>query len=286
EYIYENGGKGVTYYRDGTRSKQVLTTRADNKDSADDVDPVEEVREMLAEGELTVDELTDGVEGVDLSDADTAEANAETNSTTKAATGTATNGTAEPPKRGEEFAPRPRPDTISGATQKVETGYGGLYVTINEDDEGVFEVFARIGKSGGYTASFTEAIARLSSLCLRSGIPAEQVVQQLEGIRSPKVTFDRGEQVHSVPDGIAKAMTRYMNGETAPQQSRLPLREEEEDDKPQAESDGGATTAASGGGDVQQIIDEGRNPECPDCGSMLVYTEGCVKCNDCGFSEC
>ena len=289
EFIYKNGGKGVTYYRDGTRSKQVLTTRADNKDTADDVDPVEEVREMLAEGELTVDELTDGVEGVDVTDADTAETTADTSPSPSASSTDATvetNGTAdETPKRGDEFAPRPRPDTISGATQKVETGYGGLYVTINEDDEGVFEVFARIGKSGGYTASFTEAIARLASLCLRSGIPPEQVVQQLEGIRSPKVTFDRGEQVHSVPDGIAKAMTRYMNGETRPQQARLPLREEE-DEKPQAESDGGATTAASGGGDVQQIIDEGRNPECPDCGSMLVYTEGCVKCNDCGFSEC
>ena len=292
EYIYRNGGKGVTYYRDGTRSKQVLTTRADNKDAADDVDPVEEVRGMLADGELTVDELTDGVEGIDTSDADTPEATAgaqsggEADGTEPTATEDATNGTAEaePPKRGDEFAPRPRPDTISGATQKVETGYGGLYVTINEDDEGVFEVFARIGKSGGYTASFTEAIARLSSLCLRSGIPPQQVVQQLEGIRSPKVTFDRGEQVHSVPDGIAKAMTRYMNGETRPQQSRLPLREEDDDEEPRAESDGGTATAS--GGDVQQIIDEGRNPECPDCGSMLVYTEGCVKCNDCGFSEC
>ena len=241
---------------------------------------------MLADGEITVDELTDGVTGVDESDVDTTPTE-DMSSVSDSATSAETNGSAgkETPSRGDDFAPRPRPDTISGATQKVETGYGGLYVTINEDDQGVFEVFARIGKSGGYTASFTEAIARLSSLCLRSGIPPQQVVQQLEGIRSPKVTFDRGEQVHSVPDGIAKAMTRYMNGETRPQQARLPLREEE-DEKPQAESDGGATTAASGGGDVQQIIDEGRNPECPDCGSMLVYTEGCVKCNDCGFSEC
>ncbi len=297
EYIYRHGGKGVTYYRDGTRSKQVLTTRADNKDSADDIDPVEEVRDMLAEGELSVDELTEGVEGVDLTDADTAEAGGETPTTADTDPSTAeTNGTTETeaPKRGDEFAPRPRPDTITGATQKVETGYGGLYVTINEDDRGMFEVFARIGKSGGYTASFTEGIARLTSLCLRSGIPPEQVVEQLEGIRSPKVTFDRGEQVHSVPDAMAKAMTRYMEGETRPQQARLPLTEEEEKEERQAESDGGTATVSadattpsgSDTSDVQQIIDQGRNPECPDCGSMLVYTEGCVKCNDCGYSEC
>jgi len=320
EFIYENGGKGVTYYRDGTRSKQVLTTRADNKESADDIDPVEEVREMIEEGEITVEELTEetgveatngaadgaeantGTTAVDTEDVDTETGDAgmtgvDTETETETATTTA--------QRGDEFAPRPRPDTITGATQKVETGYGGLYVTINEDDEGMFEVFARIGKSGGYTASFTEAIARLTSLCLRSGIPPEQVVEQLEGIRSPKVTFDRGEQVHSVPDAMAKAMTRYMKGETRPQQARLPLTEEEaesgdeEDGKEkQAESDGGTATAnttstdaqepqtPTGGSDVQQIIDEGRNPECPECGSMLVYTEGCVKCNDCGFSEC
>jgi ribonucleoside-diphosphate reductase alpha chain len=301
EFIYENGGKGVTYYRDGTRSKQVLTTRADNKESADDTDPVEEVREMLAEGEITVDELTDGVTGVDASDADTAEAK-EVGSSSET-TPAETNGASELPERDDEFAPRPRPDTITGATQKVKTGYGGLYVTINEDDEGMFEVFARIGKSGGYTASFTEAIARLTSLCLRSGIPPEQVVEQLEGIRSPKVTFDRGEQVHSVPDAMAKAMTRYMRGETRPQQARLPLTEdtesggEDEEAEREAESDGGVTTAdatstateeprTAAGSDVQEIIDEGRNPECPECGSMLVYTEGCVKCNDCGFSEC
>jgi hypothetical protein len=104
---------------------------------------------------------------------------------------------------------------------------------------------------------------------------------------------------------MAKAMTRYMKGETRPQQARLPLTEDEtdEDDDTEeaertAESDGGVTTAdatssaahepgaETSGSDVQQIIDEGRNPECPECGSMLVYTEGCVKCNDCGFSEC
>ncbi len=242
-YLYRNGGKGVTVYRDGTRSKQVLTTRADNKASMDG-DPEEVVRELVEEGEVDPEEVFDDV-----------------------VIGAG------------EFEPRARPATVEGVTQKINTGYGGLYVTINEDEEGLFEVFAQIGKSGGYTTSFTEGIARLISLCLRSGIPPARVIEQLEGIRSPKTTFDRGEQIHSVPDAIAKAMKRYRRGEIeTPSQSQLPVEnkdaDEDEDVEERDESD------------IRRLISEGRNPECPECDSMLVYTVGCVKCNECGYSEC
>ncbi|MDY6779328.1 MAG: TSCPD domain-containing protein, partial [Halobacteria archaeon] len=245
---------------------------------------VDEVRGMLQEGEITVEELTDGVEGVE---APTPDADVDTGTDTATAADADTGALGRTRIGASELEPRPRPDTISGVTQKIETGYGGLYVTINEDDEGIFEVFAQIGKSGGYTTSFTEGIARLASLCLRSGIPPEQVVEQLEGIRSPKVTFDRGEQIHSVPDAMAKAMQRYMEGNIDAQQSRLPTSVEEENETAEtkeAESDGGVATQSAS--DVERIVNEGMNPECPECDSMLVYTEGCVKCKDCGYSEC
>src|SRR5438309_6098445 len=86
----------------------------------------------------------------------------------------------------------PRPDVITGRTQKILTGYGALYVTVNEDEKGLFEVFAQIGRGGGYTASFTEGIARLVSLCLRSGVPVDEIIDQLEGIRSPRIAVDHG----------------------------------------------------------------------------------------------
>src|SRR2546422_310364 len=89
--------------------------------------------------------------------------------------------------------PRARPDVITGRTQKILTGYGALYVTVNEDEKGLFEVFAQIGRGGGYTASFTEGIARLVSLCLRSGVPVDEIIDQLEGIRSPRIAIDHGE---------------------------------------------------------------------------------------------
>src|SRR5438105_13034320 len=75
---------------------------------------------------------------------------------------------------------------------------------------GLFEVFAQIGRGVGYTASFTEGIARLASLWLRSGVPVDEIIDQLEGIRSPRIAVDHGERVYSIPDAIAKAIKRHI----------------------------------------------------------------------------
>ncbi|HEY5550333.1 MAG TPA: hypothetical protein VIK52_00490, partial [Opitutaceae bacterium] len=186
--------------------------------------------------------------------------------------------------------PRARPDVIVGTTQKIETGYGSLYVTINEDEHGIFEIFATLGKSGGYTSSFTEAVARLASLALRSGVPPEEVAKQLEGIRSPKIGFDHRDKILSVPDGIAKALRRQTSGQLAQSvQARLdsigiarpPAKAAA--DHPQKGID---TSDVDAEETMQQLVDRGDNPDCPDCGGMLALQEGCVKCQTCGYSEC
>ena len=56
---------------------------------------------------------------------------------------------------------------------------GNLYVTVTEMDGKPFEVFATIGKSGKSTMAKTEAIGRLVSLALRSGITPDKIVEQL-----------------------------------------------------------------------------------------------------------
>jgi len=167
-----------------------------------------------------------------------------------------------------ERRPRERPTTVEGTTQKIDTGYGGLYVTINEDEHGLFEVFSQIGRAGGFTQSFTESLARLISLCLRSGIPPEEIIDQLEGIRSPEIAFEDGEKILSIPDAMAKALKWHKEGKKRTEQAQLPT--EESDTK----------------SSVEKMVSQGINPACPDCGAMLTLSEGCVTCPNCGYSQC
>jgi ribonucleoside-diphosphate reductase alpha chain len=186
----------------------------------------------------------------------------------------------EVPTEPAALRPRARPDVITGRTQKILTGYGALYVTINEDERGLFEVFAQIGRGGGYTASFTEGIARLVSLCLRSGVPVDEIIDQLEGIRSPRIAVDHGERVYSIPDAIAKAIKRHIGMQKAGVVHPVETFDElggavETDIELEKESR-----------DAAEMLKKGLNPECPECGKTLVFEEGCVKCHACGYSEC
>src|SRR5205809_1545549 len=186
----------------------------------------------------------------------------------------------EVPSETAVLRPRPRPDVITGRTQKILTGYGALYVTVNEDEKGLFEIFAQIGRGGGYTASFTEGIARLVSLCLRSGVPVDEIIDQLEGIRSPRIAVDHGERVYSIPDAIAKAIKRHIGMQKTGVQPPVETFDE----------NGGAVETdvelEKESRDAAELLRKGLNPECPECGKSLVFEEGCVKCHACGYSEC
>ena len=166
-----------------------------------------------------------------------------------------------------------RPSVLEGQTEKIQTGYGTLYATINRDPatDQPFEMFATIGKSGGYTESWNEALARMVSLALRTGVDPHRVIDQLDGIRAPEIAFDRGGQVQSVPDAFAKALARSIEEPEPVTVEGLP------DQDPLA--DGSGT-------DAKVIVAAGKSPECPDCGAPKTLQEGCEKCEACGWSRC
>ncbi|WP_126661218.1 adenosylcobalamin-dependent ribonucleoside-diphosphate reductase [Haloterrigena salifodinae] len=284
EYIYEHGGKGVTYYRDGTRSKQVLTTRAKNTDFADETEAAEALAEQIDEIFGGFEAFLENEDVQDVLEADLGSLSGDADD-------------AEPVQ--VDFTEkRERPDALQGVSQRIDTGYGKVYVTINEDPETgqPFELFANIGHSGGFTNSFTEALAKVISTSLRSGVDPEEIVDELCGTRSPKVAWDKGEQIQSIPDAIGTAMRRYLEDEIdKPYPTQATLEESADADAIEYDgpkTDGGAAAAQGGAGDAeddatQDLIEAGESPECPDCGSMSLYfSEGCKTCESCGWSEC
>ncbi len=146
---------------------------------------------------------------------------------------------------------RERPRALTGSTYQMETGCGPLYITINEDENGLFELFTTMGKAGGCAASQCEAIGRLVSLAWRSGGQARQTVKQLIGITCHKPAGFGKNKITSCADAVAKAIELHMLND--------------EEDPTQFTNNGGA---------------------CPDCGGPVEHEGGCCVCHACGYSEC
>ncbi len=176
------------------------------------------------------------------------------------------------------ISPRDRPTLTRGSTEKVATGCGKLFITINEDEQGLCEVFTTIGKSGGCTSSQSEAIARMISTALRSGIAPQVISEQLKGIRCPMPSWDRGSVTLSCADAIGKSIERYLsingkNGNNGNGHATAYVHTE-----PKVQS--------LPSSDHNGVASAGYNPECPECGTMLELSEGCVVCRSCGYSRC
>ena len=182
----------------------------------------------------------------------------------------------EPAPGPEPFVtPRPRPDTLIGVTKEIKTSCGKLYVTINRDEKGIFEVFNQMGKAGGCAASQSEAIGRLASLALRSGVQPGMIVKQLKGISChlPSWGGNGGGKILSCADAVSKAIEWYLENFEA-MFPGFP--------KPVAETSRPAAKKASLPAGEEEIA----RGACPDCGSHVERQEGCLKCRSCGFSEC
>ena len=119
---------------------------------------------------------------------------------------------------------RTRPSITEGRTRRMRTGDGTLYVTVNEDENGLCEVFTAIGKAGGTVAAQTEAISRLISLALRSGVDPNSIINQLKGISGPNPTWEDGQLILSTPDAIGRALETFVNGDSPSQEKKVNLK--------------------------------------------------------------
>ena len=219
---YENGLKGITVYREGSREGILITNDDKEKNEKD-----------------STDVSTKKLEG----------------------------------------SPRLRPTQTLGLTRRIKTGEGTLYITINEDEQGLCEVFTTIGKAGGNAAAQSEAISRLISLALRSGVNPQSIVRQLKGISGPNPTWEDGRLILSTPDAIGKALDDYLhekNQRTEEDKAQLLITMDTDKDKkksPNKEED--------------MSLDKAKLMMCSSCDSRSVVNEGgCLTCQSCGWSKC
>ena len=149
--------------------------------------------------------------------------------------------------------PRTRPHVMKGTTTKYRIGNcGNLYVTVNEDQEGICEVFVNIGGEG--CPPLTEAVGRLISLALRSGIEVDAVLKQIKSIRCIGCVSDESSVVLSCPEAISRAIEAQVKGSVKfnPKIQTRP-----------------------------RPLDI-----CPVCRSIMKHIEGCVICEQCGYNQC
>ncbi|HOO97523.1 MAG TPA: vitamin B12-dependent ribonucleotide reductase [Caldisericia bacterium] len=188
------------------------------------------------------------------------------------------------PSRKEPVAPRKRPTITIGSTYRVRTGCGNLFVTINSDKEGVCEVFATMGKSGGCAAAQSDGIARLISLALRAGVDTKEIIGQIRGLRCPAPSWGEKGTVLSCPDAIAQALEGHLRRISISSKPKTTDDEAGHDGLVVATDSNPSHESASSSDENVNIF--GHNPQCPDCGSMLEFAEGCVICRACGYSKC
>ncbi len=261
EMAFDMGCKGVTVYRDGSRPMQVLSTGKTGQEEGAGAESTaaetEELRAQLADARARNHDLEGRMDGLrkrlEEHDRDAAASRHK----------------------------RKRPSMLTGRTMKLDCPLGDLYVTINEDHKGKpFEVFCTLGKAGGAAMADSEAIGRLISLSLRSGIPITAVRDQLRGISCDRAVGVGPQKVLSAPDAIAQALERYMSAKQGVQEE-LPI------EVP-------VTTAPGGGGPAtleshSRFVDHAATTlgACPECGAgQLAFEEGCKRCYVCGFAEC
>ena len=276
ELAYDMNCKGVTVYRDGSRDNQVLSTGATEQAKAardgaasprreEDRAAIADLKSAAAEKDAEIEKLKKQLYEVEAENL-------------------------------QRRAKRSRPDKLRGTTIRKETPLGVMFVNITEDEKSQpFEVFLTLGKAGGSAMADAEAMGRLISLALRSGIPLMEVHRQLRGISSDRAVGLGPHKVLSVPDAIGIAIEEWHRDRvTGVQQELMPPAVGSQSDMVTSMTHQvPAALRPTGNAAAEMELSLGLHHHaeayigtCPDCGSQMEYAEGCVKCHVCGFSEC
>jgi ribonucleoside-diphosphate reductase alpha chain len=167
-----------------------------------------------------------------------------------------TAGKKEKPRKAAKVEVRERPAETSGVTTALKTGCGKLYATVNEDDEGVCEIFLNQRDGNGCRVAYNNALAMVSSMALRAGVPIKDISKAMKGQSCGKPVWDNGKLILSCPDAIGKHLDKEQE-----------FQEFKESLEP-----------------VEKTVKQVKT--CPLCGGQIISQGGCEICRDCGNSRC
>ena len=268
------GCKAVSYYRDGSRDNQVLTSMK-----------AEDKGEVACNPEVGVEVLDDPP----ASHADAAHivpvateatiiapvgADAEVAARQQIQADTAASNQAEPRPSGRDQAQTQaqieairieRPRELSGATWQIPFDGQNLYVTVNHDGKMIQEVFATGPISGG--------VGLLASKMLRGGFDAAEVAYSLNKVTGTHAVWFNERLLTSPEQAVAECiMITNRRVQHLPDSARA---------LKQTEHSAPSTPHSVTGAIMSTMIGI-----CPECHGQLEHASGCDFCRDCGYSKC
>ncbi len=268
---YREGCKGITVYRDGSRDRQVLSHAT--------VKGPEQAEAVAAEIALGITEEIAAANGPHPAPV----------------------GSTAPRPEGKPYR-RHLPNERQSVTHKFRVGEQEGYVTVGLYDDGSpGEIFVNISKEGSTIRGLMDSVAVLTSVALQYGVPLQNLVEKFRGVHFEPAGLTGDPRIptaSSLVDYIFRWLeVRFLRSGAALEDS--PRRE------PHPAVPTGTGTKATGSrrakaesnvatARAQQAAPLPTTPTggtstgmgCPQCGSILVFAEGCFLCPNCGFTRC
>jgi ribonucleoside-diphosphate reductase alpha chain len=253
----ELGCKAVSYYRDGSREGQVLTSmKTEEKKAAE--------AEVPASSSFKDAETPDS-ERVEMQEP-TSETAAHRNNVISQ------NGNLASQKN-QANGRIERPRELQGATWQIPFDGRNLYVTVNHDGSQVLEVFA--------TGPISEGVGLLASKMLRGGFEVPEVAHSLNKVTGTHAVWFNQRLLSSPEQAVAECLLLTMRRlQKQPESFRAAGKQALADHQPQIEVGFGESAVRPQTG-MSNLIGS-----CPECGGQLEHASGCDSCRDCGYSKC
>ncbi|MCH7699195.1 MAG: vitamin B12-dependent ribonucleotide reductase [Chloroflexi bacterium] len=157
------------------------------------------------------------------------------------------------------------PDERPAITHKFRVGEQEGYITVGLFDDGrPGEVFITISKEGSTIRGLMDSVAVLTSLALQYGVPIEDLGKKFRGVHFEPAGLTNNKDLpsaSSLVDYIFRWLERRFGA-----QSR--------------------TLSTPSGTSSESFDDVSTGLACPDCGSIVVFAEGCLTCRSCGYTKC